>query len=149
MPPRPALTALTLFAALVAWLPAGAASTAAASSAPNTAAPGARIFKLALAGSENGFDPAQVSDVTSASLVGSLFDAPLTYDFLARPMKLKAGAMMMDGYLDLGSFGSGGFRSLVCSSTLIAPALLDAQPDAVPLPECRPHRTVGVAHPGH
>ena len=89
MPPRPALTALTLFAALVAWLPAGAASTAAASSAPNTAAPGARIFKLALAGSENGFDPAQVSDVTSASLVGSLFDAPLTYDFLARPMKLK------------------------------------------------------------
>ena len=54
------------------------------------AEPGARVFKLALAGSENGFDPAQVSDVTSAALVGSLFDAPLTYDFLARPMKLKA-----------------------------------------------------------
>jgi len=89
MPPRSALTALALFAALTAWLPASAAGTAAGSSAPTTAAPGVRIFKLALAGSENGFDPAQVSDVTSASLVGSLFDAPLTYDFLARPMKLK------------------------------------------------------------
>ncbi|HSM23068.1 MAG TPA: ABC transporter substrate-binding protein, partial [Rubrivivax sp.] len=77
--PRPALAALALFATLNGWLPANAAE----------AAPGARVLKLALAGSENGFDPAQVSDVTSAALVGSLFDAPLTYDFLARPMKLK------------------------------------------------------------
>jgi ABC-type transport system substrate-binding protein len=92
MPPRPALAALALFAALTWLLPASAAGTAAAPTAstpPAALAPGARIFKLALAGSENGFDPAQVSDVTSASLVGSLFDAPLTYDFLARPMKLK------------------------------------------------------------
>ena len=33
----------------------------------------------------------------------------------------QAGAMMMDAYLDLGSFGAGNFRSIVCSSTLIAP----------------------------
>ena len=52
----------------------------------------AKVFRLAFAGSENGFDPAQVSDVVSAALVGSLFDAPLTYDYLARPLKLKARA---------------------------------------------------------
>ncbi|MDZ7591116.1 MAG: ABC transporter substrate-binding protein [Rubrivivax sp.] len=89
MPLRAVLAALApaLFAALTWLLPAAAADT---STAPAAAPPpGARVFKLALAGSENGFDPAQVSDVTSAALVGSLFDAPLTYDLLARPMKLK------------------------------------------------------------
>jgi hypothetical protein len=30
----------------------------------------AKVFRLAFAGSENGFDPAQVSDVVSAALVG-------------------------------------------------------------------------------
>ena len=58
-----------------------------------TAAPaGPKVLRLVFPGSENGFDPAQVSDVVSAALVGSLFDSPLTYDFLARPLKLKARA---------------------------------------------------------
>lgn len=66
-----------LAVALALLLPAGAHAA------------GAKVLRLVFAGSENGFDPAQVSDVVSAALVGSLFDAPLTYDFLARPMKLK------------------------------------------------------------
>jgi ABC-type transport system substrate-binding protein len=49
----------------------------------------AKVLRVSFAGSENGFDPAQVSDVVSAALVGSLFDAPLTYDYLARPVRLK------------------------------------------------------------
>ena len=48
-----------------------------------------KVLRLALAGRENNFDPAQVSDVVSAALMGSLFDPLLTYDHLARPAKLK------------------------------------------------------------
>ncbi len=73
----------------------GAAATAAAAE-PASGAPGAsvvsgapKVLRLALASRENNFDPAQVSDVISAALVSSLFDAPLTYDHLARPAQLK------------------------------------------------------------
>ncbi len=48
-----------------------------------------KVLRVAFAGSESGFDPAQISDVVSAAIVGSLFDAPLTYDYLARPARLK------------------------------------------------------------
>ena len=81
---RPALIALA--AALL--LPAAAATAAAGPDASPSAA-GAKVLRLSFPGSENGFDPAQVSDVVSAALVGSLFDSPLTYDYLARPLKLK------------------------------------------------------------
>jgi ABC-type transport system substrate-binding protein len=47
------------------------------------------VLRLALSSRENNLDPAQISDVISAALVGSLFDAPLTYDHLARPAKLR------------------------------------------------------------
>ena len=74
-----------------AWLAAGALqATPAAASATSAQAP--KVLRLSFAGSENGFDPAQVSDVVSAALVGSLFDSPLTYDYLARPLKLKPRA---------------------------------------------------------
>jgi ABC-type transport system substrate-binding protein len=49
----------------------------------------AKVLRIAFASRENNFDPAQISDVISAALVSSLFDAPLTYDHLARPAKLK------------------------------------------------------------
>ena len=58
----------------------------AADTAPGTPA---KVLRVAFAGSESGFDPAQISDVVSAAIVGSLFDAPLTYDYLARPARLK------------------------------------------------------------
>jgi ABC-type transport system substrate-binding protein len=57
--------------------------------APAPGAPSAKVLKVAFQGAENGFDPAQVSDVVSAALVSSLFDGLLTYDYLARPVKLK------------------------------------------------------------
>lgn len=37
---------------------------------------------------ETGFDPAQVSDVFSNDIIRSIFDPLLTYDWLARPVKL-------------------------------------------------------------
>jgi len=51
-----------------------------------------KVLRVAFAGSESGFDPAQISDVVSAAIVASLFDAPLTYDYLARPARLKANS---------------------------------------------------------
>jgi ABC-type transport system substrate-binding protein len=82
------LGALSAAVPLLALLPSVAAAQPAA--APAAAAPGpARVLRLALASRENNLDPAQVSDVISSALVASLFDAPLTYDHLARPAKLK------------------------------------------------------------
>ena len=48
-----------------------------------------KVLRVAFQGSESGFDPPQISDVVSASIVTSIFDAPLTYDYLARPVRLK------------------------------------------------------------
>ncbi|MFN9746161.1 MAG: ABC transporter substrate-binding protein [Betaproteobacteria bacterium] len=82
------LGALSAAVPLLALLPSIAAAQPAA--APAAAAPSqAKVLRLALASRENNLDPAQVSDVISSALVASLFDAPLTYDHLARPAKLK------------------------------------------------------------
>jgi ABC-type transport system substrate-binding protein len=75
----------TVLACLMAAPPAGAQP---ATQAPG-AAPALKVVRLALSNRENNLDPAQVSDVISTTLVASLFDAPLTYDPLARPAKLK------------------------------------------------------------
>ncbi len=58
---------------------------------PQNAAPAAapHVLRVAFSNRDNGFDPAQVSDVISAALANSLFDAPLGYDVLARPVKLR------------------------------------------------------------
>src|SRR6185369_11497526 len=39
--------------------------------------------------SETGFDPAQLSDLYSNTVTGGIFEAPLTFDYLARPIKMK------------------------------------------------------------
>lgn len=77
---------LVLLIGLV-W-PALSPAQTAAQAGPAGAVP-LKVLKVAFAGAENGFDPAQGSDVTSAALVSSLFDSPLTYDYLARPARLK------------------------------------------------------------
>ena len=61
-----------------------------AAPAPAAAETAAKVLRVSFSGSESGFDPAQVSDVVSAAIVASLFDSPLTYDYLARPAQLKA-----------------------------------------------------------
>jgi ABC-type transport system substrate-binding protein len=81
---------IALAAALL--FPAAAWSAGANPAAGATAAAGPKVLRISFPGSENGFDPAQVSDVVSAALVGSLFDSPLTYDYLARPLQLKPRA---------------------------------------------------------
>ncbi len=89
---RRLLAALAVVATAGAGGPAAATGAAGAASAPPAAAtPGARagVLRLGVVGRENNFDPAQTSDTVSAALVGSLFDAPLTYDQLGAPTTLK------------------------------------------------------------
>ena len=48
-----------------------------------------KVLRVAFLAAETNFDPAFVSDTYSSSIVHEIFEAPLTYDFLARPAKLK------------------------------------------------------------
>nr|MDQ2735132.1 ABC transporter substrate-binding protein [Pseudomonadota bacterium] len=50
---------------------------------------GEKVLRYAFPVAETGFDPAQLSDLYSRIATAHIFDAPLTYDHLARPFKLK------------------------------------------------------------
>jgi len=56
--------------------------------APARSADAAKTFRYAFWAAETSFDPAEVSDLYSSTVIANLFDAPLTYDYLARPVKL-------------------------------------------------------------
>lgn len=67
---------------------APAASAIGAAARPATGGGGLKVLRYAFRVAETGFDPAQVNDFYSASIIGNIFDAPLAYDFLARPAKI-------------------------------------------------------------
>ena len=48
-----------------------------------------KVLRVPFIIAETNFDPAFVSDLYSHAVVNEIFEPPLTYDFLARPMKLK------------------------------------------------------------
>ena len=52
-----------------------------------------KVLKYAFETAETGFDPAQTSDWYSAYVFSNIFDTPLTYDYLARPVKLKPNVL--------------------------------------------------------
>ena len=47
-----------------------------------------KVFRYAFLIAETGFDPAELSDLYSSNLIANMFDTPLTYDFVARPIRL-------------------------------------------------------------
>ena len=47
-----------------------------------------KVFRYAFEVAETGFDPAEISDLYSSNVIANIFDTPLTYDYLARPLKL-------------------------------------------------------------
>jgi ABC-type transport system substrate-binding protein len=51
-------------------------------------ADGRKVLRYAFRVAETGFDPAQVNDLYSSNIIANIFDAPLSYDFLARPVKV-------------------------------------------------------------
>ncbi len=67
---------------------APAASAIGAAARPANGGGGLKVLRYAFRVAETGFDPAQVNDFYSASIIGNIFDAPLAYDFLARPAKI-------------------------------------------------------------
>jgi ABC-type transport system substrate-binding protein len=68
-----------LFALLIA-----AAAFAAAAQTPER-----KVLRLAFARAETSMDPARIVDLYSRCLTAHIFEAPLTWDHLARPFKLK------------------------------------------------------------
>jgi ABC-type transport system substrate-binding protein len=48
-----------------------------------------KVLRYALPAAEIGFDPVQISDIYSRDVARHIFDGLLTYDYLARPYKLK------------------------------------------------------------
>ncbi len=52
-----------------------------------------KILRYAFEIAETGFDPAQTSDWYSSYVFSNIFDTPLTYDYLARPLKLKPNVL--------------------------------------------------------
>lgn len=68
---------------------AGALGSARLANAQTPPPARAKVLRYALPIAETGFDPAQISDLYSRYVTAHIFEAPLTYDHLARPFKLK------------------------------------------------------------
>jgi peptide/nickel transport system substrate-binding protein len=47
-----------------------------------------KVLRYAMGVAETGFDPVQINDLYSSTLLSHIFDPPLTYDYLARPAKV-------------------------------------------------------------
>ena len=58
-----------------------------AAAAPAPAGP--KVLRMALPTAEAGFDPPRVGDQSSFAVLGAIFEAPLTFDYLARPATLR------------------------------------------------------------
>ncbi len=52
-----------------------------------------KTFRMAFEVAETTFDPQKVADLYSNLINGAMFDAPLKYDYLARPLKLKPNTL--------------------------------------------------------
>ncbi|WP_088280865.1 ABC transporter substrate-binding protein [Ideonella sp. A 288] len=71
----------------LAQAPAAAAAPAQVPATTPTTA-GAKVLRYAFPIAETGLDPAQISDTYSRVIAANLFEAPLTYDALARPARV-------------------------------------------------------------
>lgn len=63
-------------------------AVALAAAVPAAAADPAKVFRFAFPIAETGFDPAELSDLYSGNVIANIFDPPLEYDYVARPIKL-------------------------------------------------------------
>ncbi|WP_418318090.1 ABC transporter substrate-binding protein [Piscinibacter sakaiensis] len=75
--------------AAVAALSAVAAIAAQPAAAQSAAATPPKVLRYAFPVAETGFDPAQLSDLYSRTLISGIFESLLTFDYLARPFKMK------------------------------------------------------------
>ena len=83
-------SACSHFKALIA----GAALIAAAIAQPAQAADPNKVFRYAFPVAETALDPQRISDLYSGIINNAIFDTPLKYDYLARPLKLKPNTLV-------------------------------------------------------
>jgi ABC-type transport system substrate-binding protein len=83
---RPVLLAL---AASLALACAPSVAQAPRQEPPGRAVQPQKVLRYAFPVAETGFDPAQISDLYSRTVAANIFEAPLTYDYLARPARVK------------------------------------------------------------
>ncbi len=88
---KPAASRRAVLAAAAA-LPLASAVPAARSDARR--ADGPKVLRVAFQSAETGFDPAQVQDLYSRTVIGNILDAPLEYDFMARPARLRPNTVV-------------------------------------------------------
>ena len=69
-------------------LAAGAAGTLASIAPVASAQSATKTLRVCLQIPETGFDPAQTQDYYSNTIISHIFDAPLRYDYMARPVRL-------------------------------------------------------------
>jgi ABC-type transport system substrate-binding protein len=75
---------------------------AAGTTGAQTASPATqKVFRYAFPIAETGFDPEQLSDLYSRVITANIFDALYTYDFLARPVKVRPN--LADGMPEVSS----------------------------------------------
>jgi ABC-type transport system substrate-binding protein len=61
----------------------------AAACAPTSAWAADKVLRYAFRIAETGFDPAQISDLYSRNIASNIFDAPLQFAFMARPVQVR------------------------------------------------------------
>ena len=69
--------------------PVVAQPAAAPGAAPAAEAGPPKVIRYAFQVAETGFDPAQLSDLYSRTVISGIFESLLTFDYLARPFKMK------------------------------------------------------------
>jgi ABC-type transport system substrate-binding protein len=79
---------LLLTTALALWVGADTRAQP-AEAAPDKQAPQPKTLRYAFRIAETGFDPAQISDLYSRIVAAGIFEAPLQYEYLARPVRLR------------------------------------------------------------
>ncbi|MBX3604561.1 MAG: bicyclomycin resistance protein [Piscinibacter sp.] len=75
--------------ALVLLLLTGAAGAAVAQAPADPPPDGPRVLRYAFPIAETGFDPIQLSDLYSRTVTAGIFEAPLAFDYLSRPFRMK------------------------------------------------------------
>mgnify|MGYP003515445876 FL=1 len=48
-----------------------------------------KVLRYSFRVAESSFDPAQITDLYSRTVVASIFEAPLEYEFLAKPARMR------------------------------------------------------------
>jgi hypothetical protein len=56
---------------------------------PAHAADSTKVLRYAFERAETTLDPQKLSDIYSNTIASAIFDTPLDYDYLARPLKLR------------------------------------------------------------